>query len=81
MTDAWPDRNAIKDAAAAGVPIIALCDTNNQANNVDLVVPCNNKGKKSMGLLFWILGKEYLKAKGLYDEKTYPQDFEEFCDL
>ncbi|PIN69967.1 30S ribosomal protein S2, partial [Candidatus Woesearchaeota archaeon CG11_big_fil_rev_8_21_14_0_20_43_8] len=49
-TDSWPDRNAIKDATKIGIPIVALCDTNNQANNIDLVVPCNNKGKKSMGL-------------------------------
>src|SRR3989338_10071791 len=55
VTDAWPDRNAVLDAMKAGIPVIALCDTNNQANNIDLVVPCNNKGKKSLGLLFYIV--------------------------
>lgn len=64
VTDSWPDRNAIKDALKIGIPVIALCDTNNQSNNIDLVVPCNNKGKKSLGLAFYILGKEYLKARG-----------------
>ena len=64
VTDTWPDRNAVNDASIIGIPVIALCDTNNQANNVDFVVPCNNKGKKSLGLLFWILAKEYLKRKG-----------------
>ena len=39
-------------------------DTNNQANNLDLVVPCNNKGKKSLGLFFYILMREYLKSMG-----------------
>lgn len=79
VTDAWPDRNAIMDAMKVGVPIIALCDTNNQANNVDLVIPCNNKGKKSMGLIFWILAREFLRNKGLLkgDEtlKETPEDF------
>jgi len=64
VTDSWPDRNAVQDAIKIGIPVIALCDTNNQANNIDLVVPCNNKGKKSLGLLFYILAKEFLKLKG-----------------
>ena len=64
VTDPWPDKNAINDAVRIGIPIIALCDTNNTSNNVDLIVPCNNKGKKSLGLVFWILTKEYLKHRG-----------------
>lgn len=65
ITDPWPDKNAISDAVRVGIPVIALCDTNNTANNVDLIVPCNNKGKKSLGLVFWILTKEYLKDRGV----------------
>ena len=44
VVDSWPDRNAINDALIVGLPVIALCDTNNQSNNIDLVIPCNNKG-------------------------------------
>jgi len=65
VVDSWPDRNAIRDALAVGVPVVALCDTNNQANDIDLVVPCNNKGKKSLGLFFYILAREFLKNKGV----------------
>jgi len=65
VTDSWPDRNVISDAMKIGIPVIALCDTNNQSNNIDLVVPCNNKGKKSLGLFFWILAKEYMKKRGM----------------
>ena len=79
MTDAWPDRNAVQDALKRGIPVIALCDTNNQANNIDLVVPCNNKGKKSLGLLFYILTKEYLKLKGeLKKDSDFKATIEEF---
>lgn len=68
VTDSWPDRNAIKDALKVGIPVIALCDTNNQSNNIDLVVPCNNKGKKSLGLVFYILAKEYLRSRDELDK-------------
>ncbi len=77
VTDAWPDRNAVNDAVSAGMPIIGLCDTNNQSNLIDLVVPCNNKGKKSLGLLFWILAREYLKARGVTEMKETIEDFTE----
>ena len=46
VTDSWPDRNAITDALKIGIPVIALCDTNNQSNNLDLVVPCITKVRK-----------------------------------
>ena len=64
VTDSWPDRNAIKDAMQIGIPVIALCDTNNQSNCIDLVVPCNNKGKKSLGLFFYLVARDYLIQKG-----------------
>ncbi len=81
VTDSWPDRNAIKDALKIGIPVIALCDTNNNTNNIDFVVPCNNKGKKSLGLLFYIVAREYLKNKGIIkkdsDFKAKLDDFTE----
>jgi|SRR3989338_4476983 len=69
VTDSWPDRNAIKDAMQMGIPVIALCDTNNQSNCIDLVVPCNNKGKKSLGLFFYILAREYLLKRGVIQKE------------
>ena len=62
--DPWPDKNAINDGIKIGLPIIALCDTNNEATDVDFLIPCNNKGKKALGLIFYILAREYLKNRG-----------------
>jgi len=73
VTDSWPDKNAVKDAIAIGIPVIALCDTNNQSNEIDLVVPCNNKGKKSLGLFFYILAREYLRNRGVIDKIAEPE--------
>jgi len=65
VCDPWPDKNAVDDVVRIGIPVIGLCDTNNQANNLDLVVPCNNKGKKAIGLVFYLLTTEFLRKKGM----------------
>lgn len=76
ITDMWPDRNAVKDAIKIGIPILGLCDTNNHVNNIDLVLPCNNKGKKSLGIVFYLLAEGYLKEKGIKPkEKINLDDF------
>ncbi len=67
VTDPWPDKNAIHDSVLMGIPVIGFCDSNNTTNNVDLVIPCNNKGAKSLALVFWILANEYMKERGLLD--------------
>ena len=81
VTDPWPDRNVVDDAVKVGIPVVALCDTNNNANNIDLVLPCNNKGKKSLGLLFWILAREYLKRRGeIKADDEFKAPLEEFTE-
>lgn len=79
VTDPWPDRNAVEDALRMGIPVIAMCDTNNQANNIDLVVPCNNKGKKSLGILFWLVAKGYMENRGLVQPGGFNYKIEDFA--
>lgn len=76
VVDPWSEKNAIRDAIRSGVPVIALCDTNNESNNLDLVVPCNNKGKKSLGLIFYILARDYLKHR----KKELKETLDDFTD-
>jgi small subunit ribosomal protein S2 len=80
VTDPWPDRNAVDDAFKMGTPIVGLCDTNNQANNLDLVVPCNNKGKKSLGLLFFLLTRGYLENRGMINKGGFTKNIDDFSD-
>ncbi|RLG19714.1 30S ribosomal protein S2 [Candidatus Micrarchaeota archaeon] len=56
---------AIREASATGTPVIGLCDTDNSTRFLDLVVPCNNKGKKALALIFFLLAREVMKSKGL----------------
>lgn len=80
VADSWPDKNAVEDALKIGLPVIALCDTNNQTNNIDLVVPCNNKGKKSLGLVFYLLAKLYADKKGIVKEADFKHSIADFTD-
>jgi len=81
VCDPIPDKNAVTDASSLGIPVIGLCDTNNECKNLDLVVACNNKGKKSLGLVFYILAREYLLAKKLIkSEKDFKYTLEDFAE-
>ncbi len=81
VCDPWPDKNAVDDANRVGIPVIALCDTNNQPNNVDLVIPCNNKGKKSVGLIFYLITREFMRKKGmLATNEELPEKLEDFME-
>ena len=70
VVDPYPDRNAIRDAEKLGIAVIALCDTNNDGKSIDLVMPCNNKGKKSLALVFMLLAKQIMLERGLIKKES-----------
>ncbi|HDS58780.1 MAG TPA: 30S ribosomal protein S2 [Thermoplasmatales archaeon] len=77
LTDPIGDYQALKEAITVGIPVVALCDTNNQTKYIDWVVPVNNKGRKSLALTYWLLAREILKNRGDikdYDEFEYRVD-------
>jgi small subunit ribosomal protein S2 len=80
VVDPNGDKQAVKEAYDINVPVIALCDTNNNTKYVDLVVPTNNKGRKAIVMIIWLIAREVLKLKGKissYEEFTVkPEDFE-----
>ena len=64
VTDPIGDSQAVKEAITVGIPVIAMCDSNNQTSNVDLVVPTNNKGRKALSVVYWLLANETLDRRG-----------------
>ncbi|PSQ16327.1 30S ribosomal protein S2 [Halobacteriales archaeon QS_8_69_26] len=75
VTDPIGDSQAVKEANTVGIPVIAMCDSNNTTRDVDLVIPTNNKGRKALSVVYWLLANETLDARGA--EPTYAlSDFE-----
>jgi small subunit ribosomal protein S2 len=64
VTDPIGDSQAVKEAVDVGVPVIAMCDTNNMTTHIDIVIPTNNKGRKALALIYWLLAKEITKLRG-----------------
>ena len=64
VTDPRADWQAIKEATSVGVPVIALCDTDNVFSSVDFVIPVNNKGRRALAVVYWLLARQLLRERG-----------------
>ncbi len=80
ITDPRADSQALHEASRIGVPIVALADTDNKTEYIDLIIPVNNKGRKSLALTYWLLAREILRIRGAIpadaDLPEPPQEFE-----
>lgn len=80
VTDPRADSQAVSEAAIIGIPVIALCDTDNSCSYVDLVIPTNNKGRKALALIYWLLARQVLRERGELppdgDLPVPPEEFE-----
>lgn len=64
VSDPRADLQAVKEASSMGIPVMALCSTDNDFTGVDLVIPTNNKGRRSLAVIYWLLARQILREKG-----------------
>jgi small subunit ribosomal protein S2 len=80
VTDPLADIQALHEAKNIGIPVVGLCDTNNELKYLDIVIPTNNKGRRALALVYWLLTRAIMKEQGKiksYDDfKPTVEDFE-----
>jgi small subunit ribosomal protein S2 len=79
VTDPLMDQQAVNEATQVGVPVIAICDTDNLTENVDLVIPANNRGRKALAAVMWLLTRSVLQHSGkLSSDESLSHSIEDF---
>jgi small subunit ribosomal protein S2 len=64
VSDPRADFQAVKEASSMGIPIIALCSTDNDFSYIDLAIPTNNKGRRALAVIYWLIARQILREKG-----------------
>jgi len=64
LTNPKLDHQAVREASYVNIPVIALCDVDTTLKYIDVVIPCNNRGSKAIGLSWWFLAREVMRLKG-----------------
>jgi len=64
VSDPKADAQVVREASIMGIPVIALCSTDNDFCDVDLAIPTNNKGRRALAVVYWLLARQIIREKG-----------------
>lgn len=79
VSDPKADEQAINEASIIGLPVVALCDTDNSISQVDLVIPTNNKGRRALATVYWLLARQLMRESGnLSEDADLPMTIDDF---
>src|SRR5205809_7671352 len=79
VTDPAADQQALREGLNIGIPVVGLCDANNETRDVDLVVPTNNKGRRALATVYWLLTREVLKERGqIKSDEEFTQTIDDY---
>ena len=68
VTDPRTDYNAILESSYVNVPVIAICNTDNNLKYVDCAIPCNNRSNRAIDMIWYLLTKAVLEVKNQMDD-------------
>ena len=64
ISDPQVDSQAITEATNAGIPVIGVANTDNVTSKLDLIIPANNRGRKALATVYWLLARGILEDPG-----------------
>lgn len=79
ISDPQIDEQAIIEAANAGIPVVGISNSDNITSNIDLVIPANNKGRRSLATIYWLLARRILIERGtIGEDDAMPYEIDDF---
>ncbi len=79
IVDPHADKVILREARLARVPVVSLFDSDDTLTGIDLAIPANNRGKKALGLAFWLLARHIMLELGkISSEEEFPYTLDEF---
>ena len=79
ISDPQVDEQAVTEATNAGIPVIGVANTDNITSNLDVIIPANNRGRKALATVYWLLVRQILIEKGeLKEDEQMKYEIDDF---
>jgi len=79
ISDPEVDEQALIEATNAGIPIVGIANTDNITSKLDIIIPANNRGRKALATVYWLLVRQILIEKGeLKENESMKYEIDDF---
>lgn len=79
ISDPQVDEQAVTEATNAGIPVIGIANTDNITSKLDLIIPANNRGRKALATVYWLLVRQILIERGeLGEDESMKYEIDDF---
>jgi small subunit ribosomal protein S2 len=79
ISDPQVDEQAITEATNAGIPVIGIANTDNVTSKLDVIIPANNRGRKALATVYWLLVRQILIERGeLKENESMKYEIDDF---